>query len=49
MVDHGRIKWTRGKHLVHIWFGGGCILKVRAFETGRWRRSGRWGEHISDQ
>jgi hypothetical protein len=32
MVDHGRNKRTPEQHLEHIWFGGGCSIKVRAFE-----------------
>ena len=35
MIDHGRSKRTPDQHLEHIWFGGGCSIKVRAFEIAK--------------
>ena len=42
MIDHGRSKRTPDQHLEHIWFGGGCSIKVRAFEIAKQQMQTEW-------
>jgi hypothetical protein len=42
MIDHGRNRRTPEQHLEHIWFGGGCNVKIRAYEVAKQQMQKAW-------